>query len=163
MVGPHLLKGIWANGNHNKAMNVKGYNFLAKLPAIFTFIQLHKVCFFVTVSLLARYPLWIPQRSQVEALVTQIISCLLSWVQCPNHHCQWVVMAIANTNAGQQHSRKQKHRWWGWWWRWWEVLIVSWYKITAVFKDRSKKWFHVKEESVHTVLIGSSHQGDFSC
>ena len=40
----------------------------------------------------------------------------------------------------------------------------TWYKISAVFKDRNEgKCFHVKEESVHTVLIGSSHQGDLSC
>ena len=39
----------------------------------------------------------------------------------------------------------------------------TWYKFSAVFKDRNEKCFHVKEESVHTVLIGSSHQGDLSC
>ena len=74
MVGPHLLKGIWANGNHNKAMNVKGYNFLAKLPAIFTFIRYIKFVFLLQYRYCRGIRSEYHREVESRALVTQIIS-----------------------------------------------------------------------------------------
>ena len=147
MVGPHLLKGIWANGNHNKAMNVKGYNFLAKLPAIFTFIQLQKVCFFVTVSLLPRYPLWIPQRSRVEGSSYPdykfAFSVGYSFLTIIVNEWSWRLRTPMQ--ASKTRENKRKHRWWRGWWQW-EVILYpevpdTWYKISAVFKDSRGVYF----------------------